>query len=248
VRVYHLASTKHAAGSLPLTDNASTTRQQHWANTIDYRAVQRAILANLDRWVRHGEAPPESRIPRISDGTAVSRESLRPVFTSIPGMGFLAGLPVRRRLDYGEEMVRGIPDYPPEEGEPYVTFVSAVDNDGNEVAGIRLPEVSVPLGTYTGWTLRHPEVGGAGHYIPLAGAVVPFSRTEEERSRLNDPRRSIEERYASRQQYLEMVRAAAEELVAERYILEEDVERFVAGAGQRWDAFIEVPALTPTLT
>jgi hypothetical protein len=242
VRVYHLASSKHAAGSLPLT-GAGT--QQHWSNTLDYRPFQRAALLNLDRWVREGVEPPPSKMPRVADGTAVRREDLRPVFESIPGMGFLEALPVRSRLDFGPDLEKGIARYPATELEPRVTMVSTVDEDGNEVAGVRLPDISVPLGTHTGWALRHPDIGGEGHNVPLQGSVVPFPRTAKEREERGDPRRSIEERYASKEDYLARVRRAADDLAQERYILEEDVARIVDGASARWDAFLAVATLTP---
>ncbi|MBI2171322.1 MAG: hypothetical protein HYU30_04785 [Chloroflexi bacterium] len=246
VRVYHLAGTKHGPGSLPLTDAPMEgLRQQHWSNTIDYRPVQRAMLYNLDRWVREGVEPPPSLMPRIANGTAVRRETLKPAFTAIPGMGFPTALPIRRRLDYGVGMSKGVPHYPPQEGEPFPTMVSAVDSDRNEVAGVRLPDVRVPLGTHTGWTMRHPDIGGVGHFMPLQGAVVPFPRTRQERQALGDPRPSLEERYSSKEDYLAKVRKAAADLVRERYILAEDVEGIVEGASVRWDAFHAVSRLVP---
>ena len=238
VRIYAMAGTRHGPGSLPLTSSIGNgLRQQHLSNTLDYEPILRAALHNLDLWVREGTPPPPSRIPKISDGTAVSRESLEPVFRSIPGMGFPKALPIRRGLDYGHGMANGIPAYPAKEGEAYVTLVSGVDEDGNEVAGIRLPDISVPLGTHTGWTMRHSDIGGVGHFMPLQGSVVPFHRTMDEREAAGDPRPSIEERYSSKNDYLEMVRRSADGLVTERYILLEDVERIVVAAGQRWDAF-----------
>jgi hypothetical protein len=245
VRVYHLTGTKHGSGSLPLTNSAGEAVQQHWSNTVDYRPVQRAMLLNLDRWVSEGVEPPPSQMPRVADGTAVRREDLKGVFMSIPGMGFPEALPVRRRLDYGPGMAQGVPHYPPSEGEPFVTMVSAVDADGNETAGVALPDITVPLGTHTGWTRRHPDIGGAGHFMPLQGAVVPFPRTRQERQALSDPRPSIEERYSSKDDYLARVRKAAEDLVSQRYILEEDVNGIMEGASARWDAFQAIDKLTP---
>lgn len=236
VRIYHFTGTKHRAGELPLTDiGTDGARQQHWSNPVDYRPLQRAALLNLDRWVREGVDPPPSQIPRVSEGTAVRRESLADFFRSIPGMGFLEGLPVRRRLDYGPDMDKGVPQYPPKEGEPYLMMVSAVDSDGNEVTGIKMPDIRVPLGTYTGWTMRHPEIGGAGHLPPLQGAVVPFAHTRLDRKAVRDHRPSIEERYASKGDYLAKVRQAAMDMVQARYLLAEDIERIVEGADRWWD-------------
>jgi hypothetical protein len=240
VRIYALSGSKHGPGSLPLTDTPmENTHQQHWSNTLDYRPAMRALLYSLDRWVREGVEPPSNQIPRIADGTAVTREALKPFFNAIPGMGFPEALPIRRRLDFGPGRDSGVPHFPATEAEPYTTMVSIVDDDGNEVAGIRLPDIRVPLGTHTGWTMRHPDIGGAGHFMPLQGAVVPFAATKEERQSTGDPRPSIEERYASKDGYLAAVRQAAEGMVAERFILEEDVDRIVAGAGARWDAFLQ---------
>jgi hypothetical protein len=116
-----------------------------------------------------------------------------------------------------------------------------VDEDCNDIAGIRLPEVSVPLATHTGWTLRHPAIGNPilpiGVTGGLAGWTLPFCTTRAERLSKGDPRPSIEERYASKDEYLRRVRAAAQRLVAEGYLLEEDVESVTKRAGLAYDLF-----------
>ena len=124
---------------------------------------------------------------------------------------------------------------PPREGPAFGSLVSAVDEDGNEVAGITLPEVRVPVATHTGWTLRHPDIGGAEQLLVFAGGTIPFARTRREREAAGDPRPSLEERYASREAYLASVRRAALDLVAERHMLEEDVELSVTFAARAWD-------------
>jgi len=103
------------------------------------------------------------------------------------------------------------------------------------VAGVVLPEVQVPLASHTGWTLRHPDTGGAEQLLVFAGATLPFPRTRRERDESGDPRPSIEERYSSREVYLDRVREAARALVALRYLLEEDIELSVTFAGRTWD-------------
>jgi len=113
--------------------------------------------------------------------------------------------------------------------------VSAVDEDGNERAGVRLPEIAVPLAAHTGWNLRHPDIGGAEQLLIFAGATLPFAATRAARAAAGDPRPSIEERYAGRDDYLARVRAAAEALARERYLLEEDVETSVTFAARLWD-------------
>ena len=241
VRIYQLAGTKHGPGSLPLSDAPMAgPRQQHLSNTVDYRPLQRALLIALDRWVKDGMEPAPSRMPRIAEGTAVRREHLADFFRSVPGLGFPKDIPQRRRLDYGPEMAKGVPAYPPKEGAPYGVLVSAVDSHGNEVAGIRHPDLRVPPGTYTGWNMRHPESLGSGHFVPLQGAVVPLTRTKDEGRARGDHRHSIEERYASQQDALDRVRQASEDLVREGLLLAADNETMLEGASARWEAFMKV--------
>jgi hypothetical protein len=127
------------------------------------------------------------------------------------------------------------------EGEPYPALVSAVDTDGNEVAGIRLPDLTVPVATHTGWNLRHAEVGNPDLVIGitggLAGWTLAFPATRADREATGDPRLSIAERYASKDDYLCQVQAAAQTLIDEGYLLAADLICVVAGAAQRYDFF-----------
>ena len=213
-----------------------TERSQNVRGTVNYGRLLRACLVNLDRWVTEGVEPPPSRHPRLDDGTAVPSESLAKTFGRIPGAGFPRHHARPRRLDFGADPERRvIAQAPPREGPLYGSLVSAVDDDGNEVAGIAVPELRVPLAAHTGWTLRHPAMGGAEQLLVFAGATIPFARTLRERQTTGDPRPSIDERYPSRAAYLERVRAAARDLVAAGYMLEEDVELSVTMAGRMWD-------------
>jgi hypothetical protein len=126
---------------------------------------------------------------------------------------------------------------PPKVGKPYPNLVAAVDADGNEVAGIRLPDLTVPLGTYTGWNVRHPSIGGPGQTLSLIGSTIPFPATQAERKASGDPRPSIEERYPSKEEYLRRVTQAAEALVAQEYLLAEDVPTVTEQASQRYDLY-----------
>ncbi len=241
VRVYYLTGAQHGVGALPLSYvNPDGFRARQPLNTLDYRPAMRALLTALDRWVREGREPPPSRVPRLDNGTAVTRESLRENYARIPGSAWLSHLPQRLKLDFGPEAERGLPHYPPTESGTYPILVSAMDEDCNDVAGIRLPDIAVPLGTYTGWNVRHESMGQAGLMTsgaPLFGTTLVFPVTKADRERSGDPRRAIEERYASRDDYLAQVRAAANALVTERYLLDEDVDRIVETAAAKWDAF-----------
>jgi hypothetical protein len=186
--------------------------------------------------VRDGVEPPPSAVPRLADGTAVPAETTEKTFTAIPGVRFpdQIGHPVR--LDFGPDAERGIcTTLPPKAGAPYATVVAAVDADGNEIPGIRAVELRVPLATFTGWNPRHPDQGAPGDLMAMMGSTLPFCRDADERARRGDPRPSIAERYASRDQYLARVRAACGELVALRHMLAEDVDAVVARAGRLYD-------------
>ena len=240
VRIYYMSGTQHTPGTLPLRD---TTPDGFKAllplNTVDYNPLVRAALANLDRWVSDGTPAPPSQHPRLDNATAATRESLEAPLTSIPGVPFLSAVPPRARLDFGPSPDQ--PAYPPAEGEPYAVLVSALDADGNEVAGVRLPDILVPLATYHGWNMRAAEMGQPGLMTagaPLFGFTLPFPRTSEERAATGDPRRPIAERYASKDDYLAQVRQAAEAMVQQGYLLAEDVDGCIKGADQRWDAFL----------
>jgi hypothetical protein len=241
VRVYYLTGAQHGVGALPLSDrNPDGFQAKQPLNTLDYRPAMRALLTALDLWVREGVEPPASRVPRIDDASAVSRESLHEQYTRLPGSAWLSHLPQRLRLDFGPDAERGIVKYPPVESGTYPIVVSTMDADCNDVAGIRLPDISVPLATYTGWNVRHDSMGQGGLMTsgaPLFGTTLVFPRTRAERESTGDPRQSIDERYASKEDYLARVRAAAEALVEQRYLLAEDIGRVATVAGQKWEAF-----------
>jgi len=110
-----------------------------------------------------------------------------------------------------------------------------VDSDGNELSGIRLPNVAVPLATYTGWNFRSPSIGQPDELLPLTGSFLPFPMTKTAREKAHDPRRSIEERYESREHYQALVADAAAKLVQQRYLLNEDVPTVVERALTTWD-------------
>lgn len=234
-RVYHFAGTEHGVGIWPPSDKAPsaadpsgwTERTQNLRGVMNYCRLLRACLINMDRWVTEGVEPPPSRHPKILDGTALPPESLNKVFERIPDAHYLPHHARPRRLDFTT--------LPPRDGAPYGTLVSAVDDDGNELGGIRLPEITVPLAAHTGWNLRHPSIGGADQLLVFGGATLPFPKTRADREASGDPRLSVAERYRSRDDYLACIRAAARELAAERYMLAEDVETSVTFASRLWD-------------
>lgn len=246
VRVYHFAGTEHGLGVWPPTDTQPAPadphgwieRAQHLRGVINYARLLRACLVALDRWVTEGVEPPPSRHPRIADGTAVAPEALAKVFEAIPGARYPRHYARPQHQDFGADAeMRYVSVLPPRPGPPYGTRVSAVDGCGNEVGGVVLPELAVPLATHTGWNLRHPDIGGSEQLLVFAGSTLPFAKTRAERVAVGDPRPSIAERYASREDYLAQVRAAAARLARERYLLEEDIETTLVFAARMWEAF-----------
>jgi Alpha/beta hydrolase domain len=192
---------------------------------------------NLVRWICSGVSPPPSAVPRWSDHSAARRDEVLKQLSAIPSLALPdpAELAVMSALDLGPDSGRGIGRYPaPALGEPYPCAVSALDVDGNETAGVRMPDVSVPVATHLGFNPRHVDSGGAGQIIDYFGSSVPFPRTAAERERLGDPRASLEERYPDIAAYEAAVRAAAQQLVNERQLLPEDVELCVRLARRRY--------------
>jgi hypothetical protein len=246
VRVYHFAGTEHGLGVWPPTETQVAAadphgwaeRAQHLRGVINYGRLLRACLVNLDRWVTEGVPPPASRHPRIDDGTAVAPETLATVFATIPGARYPRRHARPQRVDFGADAeLRRVSRIPPRVGTAYGTRVSAVNADGNETGGVILPELVVPLATHTGWNLRHPDIGGVDQLLVFAGTTLPFARTRAERDATGDPRASIAERYASRSDYLARVRDAAQALVKDGYLLEEDVETSIAFGRRLWEAW-----------
>lgn len=244
VRRYHFAGTQHGVGVFPpiTVRPADGLRGQLPFNTVDYTPLLRAALVNLDRWVTQATEPPPSCHPRLADHTAIPSQTLATTFTQIPGVRFPSRPLQALRLDYGPATPLGQTlTLPAVEGAAYPALVATVDADGNEQAGIRLPDLSVPLATHTGWNLRHTEVGNPDLVIGitggLAGWTLAFPATPEDRQATGDPRPSVAERYASRAAYLQQVRAATQTLIDQGYVLAEDMASIEAGATRRYAFF-----------
>ncbi len=221
-RIYFFAGAQHGPGSMPPREVAGAANR---TSANDYRPGMRALLAAMEAWLETGAEPPASRYPSIAAGEAVSLAEWK--FPSIPGVEKPERKREAYRLDFGGE--------PPKIGAPYPTLVPQVDEDGNDRSGIRLPEIAAPLATNTGWNLRTPAIGGQGELYSMAGSWIPFARTKADRERTGDPRKSVEERYRSREDYLGKVQSAAASLVRDGYLLEEDVAMVKERAGREWD-------------
>ncbi|MBV9171260.1 MAG: hypothetical protein JOZ81_14375 [Chloroflexi bacterium] len=232
-RIYLIAGHQHGAGMPLLADvTPAGARGANAFNMVDGSTAERAFLVNLDGWASEGKEPPPSAFPRLADGTAAAREAVLQKMSAFPGLTLLdpAQLPRLRRLKLADDPSSTT------FGEPFPTYASDVDADGNEVAGIRVPDVSVPTATYTGWVSRHQSTGGAGQIVDMMGTTLPFAATASEREERHDPRASLTERYRDRADFEARARAAAEALAQAGYILEEDIEIATQLAADRYNA------------
>ncbi len=234
VRFYLIAGTQHGGG------NGSRGVCQQFRNPTNPEPALRALFVALDQWVTEDIAPPDSRVPRVSDGTAVFSEpqsktvtGLLPQsalgFPSIPGVTYTGVITTRYLFDFGPSFDEGIVTKSPptfNNRPTYPSFVSKTDQDGNEVAGIRLPPVAAPIATTTGWALRR-EGFGPNDGCEGAGQSIPFAETEAERREVADTRLSLEERYGTHDGYVQAVTDVTRQLMSERLLLEEDVQRYI---------------------
>ena len=235
VRMYLFAGTQHGPGNLPSTREAPAgARTANLQNLVNYTPLARAALENLRLWVEEGVEPPASAVPRLADGTATSRERLLERFRGLPAVALPDAnlLPTLRRVDVGPGAEAGRLRLPVGLGAPYASFVAEVDADLNEVAGVRLPDLTVPVASHTGWNPRHPATGGAGQFVDMMGSTIPLPRSADD----SDPRSPLDGRYEGREDYLSRARVAAQALVTRRHLLAEDLELVVRLAGERYDA------------
>jgi hypothetical protein len=221
VRAYMIAGTPHFA------DPSDTMRSTLAAmalpqNPMHAGAPMRALLTDLDDWLRDGVAPPASRVPMRAHGTLVAAAGAVPM--DIPGLPYMARY---TPAAFSDQSV-----LPPKEIGRYPVFVPRADDDGMAIAGVHMLALAVPRATYTGWNPRAQGFGPTAFY-PLQGAVVPFAPTEAARKEVHDPRPSIAERYADDDAYVAAVRREAARQVAERLLLPEDAERAIEAARQR---------------
>ncbi len=236
-RVYAFAGTQHVPARMPLVDSPAT-RGQLLHNPLDYRPALRALYSALDLWVRSGTAPPPSRYPTVAERGLVARSALNEA--GLAGINTPASVQPAWRLDNGETQSGIATLVPPAVGKPYLLLVPQLDDDGNELSGIRMPSISVPLATHSGWNLRAPAIGAPRELLQLTGGMHPYARTREERAR-GDTRASITERYASRAHYLERIAQQAAVLVEQRLLLNEDIPQVVDSAGVLWDFIMAQP-------
>ena len=253
VRYYLLSSFQHGTG------NSTTTGIcRQLGNPLSSAPVERALIVDLDQWVSEGVPPPANQVPRISDGTLVpplpqSRQgfpnNIPNPQTTLPVTPFVAYdgmiLHTGDLWDFGPKFDEGIVSIIPpiSLGTPYKIYVPKTDTDGNDMAGVRVPSVNVPIATYTGWGLRAGNAADPGGPTSIkdgcdaTGQYIPFPITLAQRLATNDPRPSLQERYGTSANYVAKVQAAAQALVDQRFLLEQDIATYTGPA-----ALVTIPA------
>ncbi len=239
-RIYFLAGLQHFTGAFPPQKSVPgnpdyTAQQKHNPNPIQW--YWRALITDMDQWVKDGKEPPPSTYPKIADNTLVLLKNYK--FPNIPGVNIPHEENLGYRLDFGPQWKHGIvTNEPPKVGKAFTGFVPQADADGNDLGGVRLPELQVPLATYTGWNLRDPSIGAPEQRVSFLGSWIPLAKTAEERKKAGDPRTSIAERYTSREEYMSKFEQAAKKLIEQRFLLQEDLSALLERGKLEWKTVV----------
>jgi hypothetical protein len=235
VRIYHFTGLQHFSVPFPPQKGTGDGLGQEPQSPLPIRYFWRAMIANMGAWVRSDTLPPASNYPKIADGNLVPLEQY--ALPAIPGVNRPHEATQAYRLDFGPNWQQGILSIqPPKVGPAFPLLVPQVDADGNERDGVRLPEITVPLATYTGWNLRDPSIGAPDQRVSFEASYLPFPKTAVDRQKSGDPRKSIAERYADREDYLAQYKKAVDVLVQQRWILPEDRASLLHRGDQEWSA------------
>jgi len=237
VRRYYYASTPHGggAGGFSPGPQPPAAGLMLASNPNPQLETRRALFLHLIDWVSKGRKPPKSVYPRVSDGTLVPATAKALHWPKIPGaptpdnvINVLMDYDYGRDFRYNDQsgvMTKVVPPI----RQIIPTLAAKLDEDGNEIAGVKSVLLQAPLGTYTSW---NPVAAGAlrGNEGNLAAGYIPFAITRAERKAAGDPRLSLEERYGSQEGYNCVVRHSARQEVRKRFLLEEDADRLIAQA------------------
>jgi hypothetical protein len=247
-RIYFLAGLEHFTVPFPpdnrVGENPDYTAQQK-ANPNPIQWYWRALITDMNDWVKDSKEPPPSTYPKIAEKTLVPFERYR--FPKIPGVNTPHEVSLAYLLNFQVRVVdvnlgkngsvspeRKEVVEPPVIGGVFNALVPQSDADGNDLGGVRLPELQVPLATYTGWNLRDPSIGAPEQRVSFLGSWIPLAKTAEERKKSGDPRLSVAERYKSQQEYMSKFEKAAKKLIEQRFLLQEDLPAILERGKLEW--------------
>jgi Alpha/beta hydrolase domain len=253
-RIYFLAGLEHFTVPFPpeksVGGNPDYTAQQK-ANPNPIQWYWRALITDMNAWVRDGKEPPPSTYPKIGEKTLVTLADWK--FPKIPQVNTPHEVSLAYHLDFALEVFGPPPEKngpsnqpqiawinvePPQVGAPFGVLVPQSDSDGNDLGGVRLPELQVPLATYTGWNLRDPSIGAPEQRVSFLGSWIPLAKTTEERKKSGDPRLSVAERYSSQKEYMSKFEQAAKKLVEQRFLLQEDLPAILERGRLEWRTIV----------
>jgi len=235
-KIYMLASGQHYVGPSPTDRNRIEGTTLHRGNSLDFSVNYRSLLVKLADWVEDKYAPPESAYPRIDKGTLVSPENVS--WPVVKDLILPSTIHVAYLADYGPRWDEGIVDYqPPLLNKPFPSLVSAVDKFGNDIAGIRNIEITVPLGTFLPWNLRTGYSGGENELVDFTGTFIPLQNGPDRY--FPDARPGVEDLYKDFEDYLSKVDSELKKLIQSGYVLQEDREYLINKARSRWNNIME---------
>jgi hypothetical protein len=241
VRVYLLSGLQHFSVPFPPQKSNpgspdSNAQQRYNPNPVQW--YWRALITDMDQWVKDGTPPPVSTYPKIADGTLVPLSKW--AFPKIPAVNKPHEFSLAYHLDFGPKWREGIVSIePPKVGKPFAALVPQSDANGNDMGGVSLPELQAPLASYTGWNLRDPGIGLGDLRLSFYGSFIPFAKTAAEREKSGDPRLSVAERYASHDEYMGKFAEAAMKLIHERFLLREDLPAMLERGEREWKEVAE---------
>jgi hypothetical protein len=229
-RIYYFTGAQHGTGSFP----PSRSNTRYVPDPLDYRYQMRALLAAMNAWITSDKEPPASAYPMIAKRELTTVKDLKWI---VPGAKKPSRAHTAYRVDYGPEFSSAgrITIEPPKVGPAFNALVPQVDQSGNELSGVRLPEIEHPLATYTGWNFRDESLGAPDEMIAFIGSWFPFAKTKSDREPTKDPRPSIAERYPTKQAYLERIDATSKALASAGYILARDIPALHDRSSRMWD-------------
>jgi hypothetical protein len=258
-RVYFLAGLQHFTGAFPPQKSVPanpdyTTQQRQNPNPIQW--YWRALITDMDQWVKDSKEPPPSTYPKIAEKTLVPLTEWK--FPKISSVNTPHEVSLAYHLDFALEVFSPPPKKgveskqpqmmwvnvePPQVGTPFTVLVPQSDADGNDLGGVRLPELQVPLATYTGWNLRDPSIGAPDQRVSFLGSWIPLAKTAEERKKSGDLRLSVAERYKSQEEYMSKFEQAAKKLIEQRFLLQEDLPAILERGKLEWKTIVQSPTL-----
>ena len=205
------------------------------ANPNPVQDTIKALYVAMEDWVAKGVEPPASAYPMLSRGELMTPAEVAKIAPTIPGKPHAGDVfnpfndydfgPGYNKVDVSGVMTT----LPPKIKSGIPILVPKVNADGNEELGVPSANLQAPLGTYLGWNVY---AGGynKGTNCGYQGGFIPFATTKAQRMAAKDPRPSLEERYGDHAGFVAKVKAAADKLVAQRYLLPEDAAKIVAEA------------------